>query len=359
MNQVAQRRGFVFDLPASSAEYSQKHHEVEQSLNRYQALLDRQGLFFELMEEIHSQLIANGQGIHAERLRNLVILEINKDFKIRLSEDCAWLVEWNVIVDDEGILESRDVFAVTYNSIWEYVVPWTVVQYLNSGILLYKQKLYATALALMSIAVEATLRDVLSTYGYSFVSGAYKVDIYGYSQAQVNVSGTKYTLTFLDPMPRGPNDLSVSAGGVLPVDIKIRREINSAKKRIDLLIKAPLFLIDHLSGNQVVQPAQTNSINGLGEALKIARDIEKVITPLDLPPDVDEVLLAVRNNLIHLSNDSLDVGLPKFAVLSPTGRFTVKNFISKPNLVFDLVTDIPRFVNDQYVKLWKAGKHIR
>ena len=30
MNLVAQRRGFVFDLPISTADYTQKHQEIEQ-----------------------------------------------------------------------------------------------------------------------------------------------------------------------------------------------------------------------------------------------------------------------------------------------------------------------------------------
>ncbi|MBK9209296.1 MAG: hypothetical protein IPL71_13730 [Anaerolineales bacterium] len=109
---------------------------------------------------------------------------------------------------------------------------------------------------------------------------------------------------------------------------------------------------------ELSKPAQTNSVDGLGEALRIARSVEGVVTPLDLPIDVDDVVKAVRNNLIHLSSDSMDVELPKFASLNPNGKFTVKDFIDKPNLVFDFVIDIPRFVNEQYVKLWKAGTHI-
>jgi hypothetical protein len=269
----------------------------------------------------------------------------------------SWLVGWR-ISDAQGLSDAREVVAVTYESSWDQIVPWPVVQYLNSGILLYKQRAYATALALMSIAVEATLRDLLSTKGYSFTPGASKVDIYDYSHAQIASSGNSYSLTFLDAMPLGPADLATSASGAVPVDVQIRRNINLRKNRVDLLMRVPPYLVDHLSTNQIVQQGIPKGVDGLGEALRIARDVEKVITPRDLPPDVDVVLKAVRNNLIHLSSDSMRTELPRYASRSNTGQFTVKDFVNEADLVFDLVADIPDFVNKQYVKLWHAGLHI-
>ena len=355
MSLVAQRREFAFDLPATPAEFQDKHQEIEHSFTRYQNFPNRQGLFFDLINEIQTQLKNNGQDIHADRLRDLVGIATSKDFNIQISGDCAWIVEW-IVTNPDDLTDERKIPATVYQGAWGNVIPWTVLQYLNGGILLYKQKSYATALALLSIAVEATLRDVLSTKGYTFSLRANKQDIYDYSKAFVDVVGASYTLTFPDPMPKLPAELSLSAGGTLPIEIRIRRDGNPARE--DLLIRAPQFLIDYWSGNRIVQPAQMNSVDGLGEALRIARTLERVITPLDLPIDVDDVVKAVRNNLIHLSSDSTDVVLPRFAALSPNGRFTVRDFVDKPNLVFDFVIDIPRFVNEQYVRLWKAGIHI-
>ncbi len=355
MSLIAQRRRFAFDLPVNLGEYPQKHQEIENSFTRYHNFPDRQGLFFDLINEIQTQLQINGQDLHANRLRDFVSIATAKDFNVLISGDCAWIVEWAVANPDDSS-DERKIPATVYQGVWGNVIPWTVLQYLNGGILLYKQKSYATALALLSIAVEATLRDVLSTRGYTFTMRANKQDIYDFSRALVHVNGANYTLTFPDPMPKQPTELNTSSGGVLPIEIRVRRDGNPARE--DLLIRAPQFLIDHWSGNRIIQPAQTNSVDGLGEALRIARSVEGVVTPLDLPIDVDDVVKAVRNNLIHLSSDSMDVELPKFASLNPNGKFTVKDFIDKPNLVFDFVIDIPRFVNEQYVKLWKAGTHI-
>lgn len=358
MNQVSQRQGFRFILPESPSEYPGKHQEIENCLTRYLALLDRQRLFFDLLEEVQTQLASSGQETHAQRLRDLVVLETSKDFKIRLGVDGAWLIEWSLSIETDDIQDTREVSVATYEHTWGHIVPWHIVQYLDSGILLYKKKAYATALALMSIAVEATLRDVLSTRGYSFTHGASTVNIYDYSRAQADATETGYTLTFLDAMPKSPADLPVSAGGSLPVDVEIRRVIKPRRNRTDLEIKAPACLIDHWSGNRVSQPGQPKNLGGLGEILGIARDRERVITPLDLPIDVDDILKVVRNNLIHLSNDSMDEELPRYAHMSNNGRFTVRDFVNKPNLVFDLIADIPRFVNEQYVRLWRTGLHI-
>jgi hypothetical protein len=352
MNLVAQRRGFVFDLPESPAEYHQKHDEIILSLSRYRSLPNREGLFFDLIEEIQCQLL--GQDVHAERLRDLIVLETNKDFKVRLSENDAWLIEWELEHPDD-LQDKRKIITVAHKSDWGDVVPWTVIQYLDSGFLLYKQKSYATALALMSIAVEATLRDVLSTKGYGFNPHASKVDVYEFSRAQVNVSGSDYTLTFLDVLPKGAGELLLSAGGILPIDIKIRRNKNPDKD--DLLIRAPQYLLDHWSGNKIVQPAETKNIGGLGEALKIARVVERIITKADLFPDVDEVLQAIRNNLIHLSNNSLNEELPQLSAVLKK-KITLKDFIDQPKYVFDYLIDIPRFINDQYVKLWQSKIHL-
>jgi hypothetical protein len=355
MKKVATKHGFVFDLPASSAEYDEKHQEIETQLTKYRKVLDRSGLFLELMEQIHHELISVGKFLVAERFREVLTIESGKEFKIKLSSEGAWLIEWRVEYSGGYAPDQRKIIVNTYKSDWGQIIPWGTVEYLNSGVFLFKQKSFLTALALMSIALEATLRDVLSTKGYTFSHGASKNDIYDFSDAQLDISGNDYLLTFPNAMPKSsvdlPSELDVMGKG-LPVDIKIRRSINQRKKCIDLIIRPPDILVDFLSGDRVVQHANLKSIGGLGEALEIARNKEKIIMPKDLPPDMDEILKAVRNNLIHLSNESLETDLTKFKTLSVE---TVREFVEDEELVIDLISDIPEFINDQYVKLWEDG----
>ena len=77
------------------------------------------------------------------------------------------------------------------------------------------------------------------------------------------------------------------------------------------------------------------------------------ITGADLAVDLDEVLQAIRNNLVHLSGDALSTPLPRYDFLKP--GFALRDFLEDERLVHDFVTAIPRFVTSQYVRLRRAG----
>ncbi|MBD1930275.1 MULTISPECIES: hypothetical protein [Cyanophyceae] len=360
MAQVAHKRSFQFTPPTSTTHNTRKHEEIEGLLGRYQNVLGRQGLFFDLIEEVYLQLQLQGMQALGQHLLQLTTIQSSNEFRIRLTTDSAWVIEWELALDLGGGLGQDKILVIgsVYKNSWGEIIPWDVMQYLRSGFLLFRQKVYATSLALMSIAVEATLRDILATRGYTFTHNANRQNIYNYAKAQVDVNGNSYTLTFIDPVPQSAASLVTSSSGNLPVDIEIRRSENSSKKRVDLVVKCPSFLVEHWSPNNVVQPAVTNNIGGLGEALRIARDVEGIIDPVDLPLDVDEVLKALRNNLIHFSSNSMEAELKRYSAYSSDGRFTLKDFVNNTQMVFDLVTEIPRFVNEQYIKLFQSGIRI-
>jgi hypothetical protein len=353
MAQVAQRHQQNFVLPTSPAEYIQKHREIENQLSRFINVLNRKSFFFEFLDEILVQLDNDGYRQYVDRFLSNTVIETVYDHKIRLSPLGAWGFSWNVLLDPSDINTQRDLLALAYANSWGPIVPSTVLQYLISGTFLYKQKIFPTAVALMTIAVEATLRDVLwANGGYTFSAGASKVDIYEYTRASVDVSPTGYHLIILDPVAQPPQNLTTSFPGALPVEIEIRRNINQAKNRLDFVVKTPPNLIDHWSTGDVQQKGNPKLIGGLGEALDIARSTS-VITNEDLPATVDGTLKAIRNNLIHLSSNALSEELKDFAWKNPGGVFTLSDFVQDKELVFDLITEIPEFVNNQYLKLWK------
>lgn len=356
MSHVAHERGFAFDLPSGPVEVEGKHNEIVLSL-KSEVILARRGLFFDLIDEFHLQLQRANKQVMAERLRGLIDLQIPNHFRIKLNHEGAWVVQWDLKVDNEALEYESGVSLVVYKRDQFQIVPWHVVEYINSGIVLFRRKAYAPALALMTIAVEATLRDLLAARGYSFQPGSSKVDIYEESNAELGVSGNFYTLT-CSPTPKDPTSLASSASGNLPVSIQIRRVINERKKRIDLQMKVPDYLLDHLSSDQVKQLGQPKTITGLGDALSIARNTEQLITPKDLPVDLDNVLKAIRNNLLHLSSTSLLTELPRYKTESQTGVYTLADLVKDQVLVSAYVADFPRFVNDQYVRLWKSGGKI-
>jgi hypothetical protein len=358
MAEVSQRRGQSFVLPASPSEYQQKHTELINLISRFMSILDRRSMFFELIDEIYLQLTVQNETQYIEQLLKIAVVDLGDNIKLRLGQLGAWSLEWDVALETENGRNQRTLPAFLYASNWGTIVPPEVLQYIKSGIYLYNQKIYPTALALLSIAVEATLRDILSTRGYSFTHGGNKVDVFEYTKANVDANQTGYTLVLTQHVPQPPTNFSSSFGSASPIEIKIRRCINQRKNRVDLIIQVPPALVDHWSTDQVQQAGDTKNLGGLGEALDKARNIERIITNDDLPEDIDVVIKAVRDNLVHFSSNNLDEVLIDFAWRSPTGVFKLRDFLNDKELVFDLITGIPEFVNAQYVKLWQNNIRI-
>lgn len=354
MAQVCQRRGQSFVVPATPAEYSQKHIEIRNLISKFMNILDRRTLVFDLIDEIHTELKAQNDNQHIDQLLKIANVNLGSDLSLKLSDLEAWFLEWGVTLDTDYGKVERPLSAFMYASKGGIIIPSEVMQYIKSGISLYTQKIQLPALALLSIAVEATLRDMLATKGYSFEFGVSKVNVYKKTKALVKATQTGYSLSVSGQVPRSPEDFSSSFTGLTDVEIEIKRSINQRKKRVDLIINAPPALIDHWSTDDVQDEGKPKNLGGLGEALDKARYVENILTNEDLPEDIDVVLKAVRNNLIHFSSSNLDETLEDFPKQNPvTGVFTLRDFLNDKDLVFDFITGIPEFINAQYLKLWQ------
>jgi hypothetical protein len=192
--------------------------------------------------------------------------------------------------------------------------------------------MYSAALALISITVEATLRDILATRGYSFVPGASSADQYEWVDLQVDVDSSS-------------SHFIVHTPGTVAIP--------PSRFGFELVIRSP-ELIDHWSSSTIAQAGQL-TLSGLGTALNIARNRENIISPEDLTPDFDAVITAVRNNLIHLSGTALDTHLPDYDPLSPGRNYTLRDFLKSSEMVFDIVKNVPQFTNQQYLRLRQQG----
>ncbi len=339
-----------FVPPSKSSEHAKKYREID-GLFKYRTVLGGTDLLVSLMDEICNRVLAIGgtPGLSIDELLGMARFPIANEAKVCLTKDAHWMAEWEIRVPSDDPDEKSPVILSVYRNGWGEIVPFYVVQYVSSALYSYNQRMYVAALALLSIAVEATLRDLLATKDYTFKRGASPVNVYDYSPAHVDVNGNSYTVTFLSNMPKSPAELSVSTGGSLPLEIRIRREVNYDSD-FNLLIRTDQALVDHWSTDKIVQKAQ-KTVGGLGDALKYAREDEKIISTTDLPSDIDDVLKVVRNNLVHLSSEALDTVLPRYAQYSATGQFTLRDFISRPDMVYDLVANIPSFIQEQYMML--------
>lgn len=351
---VAHNRPFV--APASQAEFLAKRNQIA-SIMEAPTMLYGFETAMRLFEATYEAVDRQGgvPGLKpAEFLAQVTLKTDMPEETIFLSRDLWWNVKWPVRSHRGN--SGATIGCVWHASNWGAVVPPYVVNYLSTAANAHMLQRNDVAMALLSIAAEATLRDVLSSRGYSFTHGAPSLDVYDYCNAKVSadVAGNRYLLEFSDVMLRTVADFSTSFPAA-PVPIKIRRVIkDKANTRIDLQIKAPQPLHEHWSTSKVAAQA-VKTVGGLGAALEIARNREGCVTPEDLAEDFDKVLQAVRNNLVHLSGEALNTPLSQFDRLKASGDFTLRDFVTNENLVHDFIVTIPRFVTDQYVKLRQQG----
>lgn len=340
--------------PASPSENSRKRNEIAR-IFQSPVMLRGLEIALRLFEEVYRKVEELGgvPGYRPQDLLDLLRIETEQpDETISLSTDMRWIVEWPVCLPAGGS-ETR-MSCEWLARPWGAVVPPYVVNYLSSAATARRQKRNDAAVALLSIAAEATLRDVLSSHNYSFTHGAVSKDVYAYSRAQVtaDVAAGTYILKFDDAMPLDVTDFSSSFSNA-SVEIKLKRvPKRSNGSRIDLSIVAPNPLFEHWTTATVETPGVA-TVGGLGAALDIARNQVACVTAEDLALDFDEVLQAVRNNLVHLSGAALDTPLPRFNVLK--GNFALRDFLLDDRLVEDFVAAVSRFVTVQYVKLRSSG----
>lgn len=348
---------YAFIPPSDPSEYQQKHAEIQRILD-FPHVLQAIPTALRLMEEILKQARPSG-GIGRyttnDLLDTMIFRTSTPQVILFLNTDIHWAARWTLELRVHGINDQRKITLEVHDKDWGEIVPSYLVPYIHTALCAYQDGLYGVAVALLSIAVEATLRDVLLTKGYTFDRSASSEDIFAYANAEINVVGDQYSLAFQQPMPKSPADFLMAFGGK-SAEVKVRRVINSRKNRIDLNIIAPDTLIDFWSSPTITQHAQ-KKVNGLGEALAIARNRERFLTPLMLPPDFDDVLQAARNNLVHLSGNSLNTPLPRYDDLSSPDPFTLKHFLERELMVYDFVVNIPEFISKQYQDLRSAGYH--
>lgn len=353
--EVTAARNIFFELPSSPTEYDQKHREIRKRLG-FASTLGGIELGVDLVSAIYDRVVAAGgaTAMSASALLKVAGIEVQDGRRIGLTEGSRWAIVWPIRIETKTIKEEFPATIEIHSRRWGVVVPSYIVDYLDTAVRAYDAGRNIAAVALASIMVEATLRDVLVPKGYAFQVNASSADVYQYSRAVVeaDVARNCYTLTFPQPMPKSPGDFPTSLAGNTTLNVEVKRK--SSDNRFDLVVKTPPELLDHWSSATIERPAQ-KTVGGLGAALLIARDREGILKPEDLPPDFDEVIKAVRNNLIHLSSNVLSLHLEAYDTRSATRHFTLQDFLEADDLVWDLLTNVSVFVNEQYVKLRQNG----
>lgn len=108
--------------------------------------------------------------------------------KIVFNEKQHYAAEWSVPVRSFGQDEQQVIQLDLFDCGQNEIVPSYIVEYVKGAVLLYSQGLLKGACALMTIAMEATLRDILATKGYSYMTGTSSDDQYAFTDAVVDLN---------------------------------------------------------------------------------------------------------------------------------------------------------------------------
>ncbi|MBN2228638.1 MAG: hypothetical protein JW779_03520 [Candidatus Thorarchaeota archaeon] len=356
MAEVTRNELHPFVITNDPNEYERKHQEVigecsSRLYRRFEIVLD-------LLTTIYSSVVQQQIVISKPQLDDLLsrmIFGLDQENTCRISLDSdsklCWTIEWEVSVDYQGFQATTWVPVNVHRKEWGEVTPSYIVEYVNSAIELYRQHLYGSALALLSIAFEAALRDYLFiARGYSYQPRASNRDVFAYTDAEINcdIVNGYYTVRFPNSMPRTIYDFDLAQAGQ-SMRVQIRRKYNTDGRRLDLMLLAPA-LLDYWSSNVVDLPG-TRTISGLGAALDIARNREKILTPQDLSLLFDNVIESIRNNLVHSSEGAITTQFPQFNDRVRGRPYNFEDFLKDDELVYDLVKNIPKSVSKLYLRM--------
>jgi len=252
--------------------------------------------------------------------------------------------EWNVPVWSFGQEEQQIIHLDLFDYTQTEIVPIYIVEYVKGAVLLYSQGLLKRACALMTIAMEATLRDLLAQRGYTYVMKSSSDDQYSYTEViiDVNPEQNKFTLSYPHCGVKSISEYCIINKDSTQKVARIRRKKYGNSGKFELNIRDCENLVEYFSTSEIDTPGQ-KTISGLGAALNIARNQEKIIKATLLPKDMDAIFTGIRNNLIHLSGAGLSTAQVQDQKL--------EEFLNDKNKVFDLISFVPQFINEKFREL--------
>ena len=304
-----------------------------------------QQLLLKIFEELYDDLIANGAlGVSLQFFLETTRIEFEDKSWIDFKSNKSWTWCWNLDVDGNTRTVEMDVRNKYLAAI--DIVPDYILQYVQQSMLAFKYKRHAAALALITVALEGTLRDALATKGYSYHQSSPTQDVYELRDVEIHKAHDGYKVTFPNAMPKDYTNYLSNANDPSSKTFRIKR-LKKSNTQTVLEIRADSDFLDYWSSDTVLE-AGTMRISGLGAAIQIGRNHAAIISPTDLPEDLDQPIQAVRNNLIHLSGAALD----EVVLVDNSGNnVSLRSFLDNKNRVFDAVCSIGDAINSVYNRI--------
>jgi len=304
-----------------------------------------QKLLVKIIEYLYEDLQSNGAiGVTDNSFFEHTKITLPDGSEIQYKAIKKWHWVWKLQVDSNPGLVDLDIR--TGNTIPGEIVPEYILQYIQQSVAAFKGGKHAVAMALMTIALEGTLRDALHTKGYTYQYGAPSQDVYELKEINIHKDPSGYKVTFPNLMPQSHADYLSALGDPLYKTFRIKR-VKKANGNYILEIRGVTDLLDYWSSDQVTATG-TRQVSGLGAALDIGRNHLGIITAIDMPEDLDQPIQSVRNNLIHLSGNSMTEIVQQDL---DGNNISLKDFLQNKNRVFDAVCTIGDTINTIYNRI--------
>jgi len=261
--------------------------------------------------------------------------------KLRPDINGRWRVVWRI--DDRAASEDAEISLDWYvppDQSGAPVVPTAIIDYIAGSVSLLRGDLVLPSAALLLIALESALWDDLAAKSISRHS-----DRVTYTPATWHFKriGEKLVLTTGGGTDRDLRDMDDAVGFSPAQGTCEMRKLYTNGSKVSLQLDVDSVLVGFLASERE-ETRVTFADKGLSEAIQRAR---KAGVLAAVPSQLDETMVKLRNNLIHLpSKGVLDPPVP-----DPTsGTFvSLTELQQEPQLVKGLMPLIVELINTIYV----------
>jgi hypothetical protein len=293
-----------------------------------------------------SELIGRVPEGSKQMIMDIISIDTKRDFeRLRVDTDGRWQIAWEIepeADDPQDKYVALDWYVPT-NQDQAPIVPIAIVDYIAGCVSLIRKKLVLPGAALLTIAMEAALWN-----------GLQKIGIFR-SDEKITYAPTNWILRRL----RDKFLLSIQ-GAEQSVNAQIDPIVGNPEHEFSLIVRRTQFtrdqhtliihleaesnLADFLTSGQV-EDRKTVFTGGLSEAIQRART-QSLPGLKIVPSSIDETIIRLRNNLIHLSSDdNLHEPIP-IPYQPPIG--TLGELRSNPRLIKMLLYSVVEVINSVY-----------
>jgi predicted transport protein len=263
--------------------------------------------------------------------------------RLRITTDGHWQIAWEI--DPAAEPNNKELALNWYippNQTNAPTVPLAIIDCIASSVLLLREDLVLPAATTLSIALEAALWDALEYSGFSRYSD------------QVTYSSVKWNFkkAFLDKFvvsiegaDKSIKELNTNDGSPFTTTIELRKmQSRESSDVTGIRVEVDKKLADFLVSDQV---KEKEHIKDRGFSVAIQKARKERMECLEIVPDfLDNTLISLRNNLVHLpSHGKLDNPIP---IEGQSGLQSVDDIRTNPRIVRFLLYKVIDIINTIY-----------